>query len=101
MDALQVIAEPRRREILALVWDRELPATEIAAQFDVTFGAVSQHLAVLKNASFVTVRKDGNRRLYRADHDALGPFKDVLEMMWGNVLRDLAASIESAEDGDQ
>ena len=101
MDALQVIAEPRRRQILALVWDRELPATEIAAQFDVTFGAVSQHLAVLKNASFVTVRKDGNRRLYRADHDALGPFKDVLEMMWGNVLRDLAASIESAEDGDQ
>ena len=98
MDALQVIAEPRRRQILALVWDRELQATEIAAQFDVTFGAVSQHLAVLKRARFVTVRKDGNRRLYRADHDALGPFKEVLEMMWGSVLQDLAVKIESTEE---
>jgi DNA-binding transcriptional ArsR family regulator len=97
MDALQIIAEPRRRRILELVWDRELPATDIAAQFDVTFGAVSQHLAVLKEAQFVTVRKDGNRRLYRADQDALGPFKQVLEMMWGSVLQDLADTIETAE----
>jgi DNA-binding transcriptional ArsR family regulator len=101
MDALQVIAEPRRRQILALVWERELPATEIAAQFDITFGAVSQHLAVLKEASFVTVRKDGNRRLYRADRDALGPFKEVLELMWGTVLQDLADQVESTEGDDE
>jgi DNA-binding transcriptional ArsR family regulator len=97
MDALQVIAEPRRRKILALVWDRELPAADIAAHFDVTFGAVSQHLAVLREAEFVTVRKDGNRRLYQADQDSLGPFKDVLETMWGDTLQNLADSIE-AED---
>jgi DNA-binding transcriptional ArsR family regulator len=101
MDALQIIAEPRRREILALVWDRELPAADIAAQFDVTFGAISQHLAVLKEASFVTMRKDGNRRLYKADQDALGPFKEVLEMMWGSLLQDLADRIESADGGIQ
>lgn len=99
MDALRVIAEPKRRQILALVWERELPAADIAAQFDVTFGAISQHLAVLKEANFVRVRKDGNRRLYTADQDALGPFKDVLELMWGNVLQDLARQVESAGDG--
>jgi DNA-binding transcriptional ArsR family regulator len=95
MDALQVIAEPRRRKILALVWDRELPAADIAAHFDVTFGAVSQHLAVLRRAEFVTVRKEGNRRFYRADQDSLGPFKDVLETMWGDTLKNLADTIEA------
>jgi len=95
MDALQVIAEPRRRKILALVWDRELSAADIAAHFDVTFGAVSQHLAVLRRAEFVTVRKEGNRRFYRADQDSLGPFKDVLETMWGDTLQNLADTIEA------
>jgi DNA-binding transcriptional ArsR family regulator len=98
MDAFQVLAEPRRRQILGLVWGRELAATEIASQFDVTFGAISQHLAVLREAHFVTVRKDGNRRLYRADEVALGPFKDVLESMWARTLSDLASQIELDEE---
>jgi DNA-binding transcriptional ArsR family regulator len=93
VDALQIIAEPRRREILAMIWDRELPAGEIAARFDVTFGAVSQHLSVLRRAGFVTVRKDGNRRLYRADSDRLGPFREVLEAMWSTSLEHLAADV--------
>ncbi|MGH2393353.1 MAG: metalloregulator ArsR/SmtB family transcription factor, partial [Candidatus Limnocylindria bacterium] len=66
MDALQVVSQPHRREILRLVWDRELSAGEIADQFDVTFGAVSQHLRVLRDAGFVRARRDGNRRLYHA-----------------------------------
>lgn len=98
MDELQVIAEPRRRQILALVWDRELAAAEIAAHFDVTFGAISQHLAVLRRAEFVTVRKDGNRRLYRADPDSLGPFKEVLETMWGDTLQNLSDAIEAGDE---
>lgn len=101
MDAFQVLAEPRRRQILDLVWGRELAATEIASQFDVTFGAISQHLAVLREAHFVTVRKDGNRRLYRADQVALGPFKDVLESMWTRTLSDLAEQIELDEGRHQ
>ncbi|MCL1593620.1 MAG: metalloregulator ArsR/SmtB family transcription factor [Actinomycetia bacterium] len=100
MDSFQILAEPRRRQILALVWDRELAASEIAEQFDVTFGAISQHLAVLRGANFVTVRKDGNRRLYRADEDALGPFKHVLESMWSSTLTDLARQIELDESRD-
>ena len=99
MDTFQILAEPRRRQILELVWGRELAATDIAAQFDVTFGAISQHLAVLRDAHFVTVRKDGNRRLYQADEVALGPFRDVLETMWAATLRDLAAQIEQDDGG--
>lgn len=100
MDSFQVVAEPRRRQILKLVWDHELAASEIAAQFDITFGAVSQHLAVLRDAEFVKVRKDGNRRLYQADHDALEPYRAVLELMWRSTLADLAQAIETREKED-
>lgn len=98
MDALQVVGEPRRREILRLVWDRELPAGEIAARFDVTFGAVSQHLGVLRDAGFVTVRSAGNQRFYRADRDALGPLAQALEAMWSSALDRLAEAAEADPD---
>ena len=97
MDGLQIIAEPRRRRILGLVWDDELAAGEIADRFDVTFGAVSQHLAVLRQWGFVDVRSDGNRRLYRANKEALGPLRPVLESMWSDALEDLATAIEEQE----
>ena len=101
MDALQVLAEPRRRQILALIWGQELPAAAIAGQFEVTFGAISQHLQVLRQAGFVSVRKEGNRRLYLADQDVLEPFKEVLELMWRDTLGNLAAHIETMEAGGQ
>ena len=89
-----MVAEPRRRDILRLIWDEEMAASEIAAQFDVTFGAVSQHLAVLREAELVTVRKEGNRRLYMADRDALAPYRGILESMWSDTLGLLASTIE-------
>lgn len=92
-----MIAEPRRREIIGLIWEEEMAASDIAARFDVTFGAVSQHLAVLRDAKLVSVRKDGNRRLYRADQDALAPYKTILESMWTDTLRDLAEAIHANE----
>lgn len=98
MDALQIVAEPRRREILRLVWDRGRPVGEIADQFDITVGAVSQHLAILREAGYVRVTKDGNRRIYRADQDALGEVSVVLEAMWAASLDALVAAIESDQD---
>jgi DNA-binding transcriptional ArsR family regulator len=97
MDALQVISEPRRREILRLVWDRELSSGDIAASFDVTFGAVSQHLGVLRQAGFVRVRAEGNRRFYRADRERLGPLAHALEAMWTDTLAQLADAVETEE----
>ena len=94
MDALQVVAEPRRREILRLVWKDELPASEIAAHFNVSFPAVSQHLSVLRDAGFVFVRRDGRRRLYRADRKAIGPLRPALEKMWSRSLDRLVNLIE-------
>ena len=98
MDALQVVAEPRRREILRLVWDRGRPVGEIAEGFDITVGAVSQHLRVLREAGYVTVVKDGNRRIYRADKAALGELRFVLESIWATSLDALVAAIEIDQD---
>ena len=80
--ALKAIAEPRRRAILRLVADDELAAGEIAAAFDVTRTAVSQHLTVLKNAGLVTERRLGTRRLYRARPEGLDGLREFLNEMW-------------------
>ncbi len=95
MDALKLIMEPHRREILRLVWDKEVGAGDVADSFDVSFGAVSQHLATLRNAGFVTVRKDGNSRLYKADKEALGPLAAVLMSIWATSLDSLVDVVES------
>jgi len=95
VDALQVVAEPRRRAILRLVWDEEMAATAIADHFDVTAAAVSQHLAVLRDWGFVAMRREGRRRLYRADQEALAPLRPALEAMWADALDDLARLAEA------
>jgi DNA-binding transcriptional ArsR family regulator len=102
MDALAAVAAPRRREILRLVWNEELAAGEIhRALPDVTFGALSQHLKVLRDAGVVSCRADGVRRLYRAEPRALGPLKKVLESMWDDALYRLKikAELEEARRG--
>lgn len=93
-----MIAEPRRRQILALVWNQEMAAGDIAGRFDISFGAVSQHLAVLREAGFVQIRRDGNRRFYLADKDRLGPFREILERMWEETLDHLVDTIERDEE---
>lgn len=94
-----MIAEPRRRQILSLVWDQEMAAGDIASRFDISFGAISQHLGVLREAGFVHVRQDGNHRFYRAAKDRLSPFRAILEAMWSDSLHRLATAIEA--DGDE
>jgi DNA-binding transcriptional ArsR family regulator len=97
MDAVKVIAEPRRREILRLCWQAERSAGELAEAFEVTFGAVSQHLKVLRETGLVTVRRQGTRRYYRANRAALGPLAAYLEAQWGHQLDHLATLAEAAE----
>ncbi len=97
-EALKAIAEPRRRAILRLVADEELPAGEIAAAFEVSRTAVSQHLTVLKNAGLLTERRDGTRRLYRARPEGLDRLRQLLNDMWASSL-DVARRLVEAERG--
>jgi DNA-binding transcriptional ArsR family regulator len=97
-EALRAIAEPRRRAILRLVAHDELAAGEIAAAFDITRTAVSQHLTVLKNAGLLSERRDGTRRLYRARPEGLAGLREFLDDMWSGALG-AARSIVEQERG--
>ena len=95
--ALKAIAAPHRRQILTLVRDGELSAGEIAAHFDVSRPAVSQHLNVLKEAGLVNERRNGTRRLYRARPEGLVPIKSFLEGFWDDRLEGLKREAEREE----
>ena len=96
-DALRALAEPRRQEILKLVGERELASGEIAAHFNVSRPAISQHLQVLKAAGLVTERRLGTRHLYQARPEALAELKAFLEEFWEGALGQLAAAAEAEQ----
>jgi DNA-binding transcriptional ArsR family regulator len=95
--ALKALAEPRRRRILTLVRDDELSVGEIAAHFEVTRPAVSQHLNVLKEAGLVSERRTGTRRMYRARPEGLGELRLFLEGFWDEHLAALKREAEQKE----
>ena len=95
--SLDALAEPRRREILALIRDRELAAGEIAANFEVTRSAISQHVGVLKLAGLVTERREGTKRLYRARPEGLADLRAFIDEFWSERLDDLVREAEREE----
>jgi DNA-binding transcriptional ArsR family regulator len=97
VDTLQLVAEPRRQEILRHIWREELPVGELVERLEISYGGVSQHLALLRNAGLVTVRRNGKQRLYRADHERLGPLRPFLESFWSEQIDSLTALAEKAE----
>jgi DNA-binding transcriptional ArsR family regulator len=97
-EAFRALAEPRRRAILRLVAHQELAAGEIAAAFEVTRTAVSQHLTVLKNAGVLSERRAGARRLYRARPEGLAGLRQFVDEMWASSL-DTARRLVEAERG--
>jgi DNA-binding transcriptional ArsR family regulator len=99
-EALRALAEPRRRAILRLVARDELAAGEIAAAFEVTRTAISQHLTVLKHAGLLAERRDGTRRLYRARPEGLAGLRQFLDDVWGESL-DVARRLAEADQGGE
>lgn len=97
MNALQALGEPRRQQILKLVWRRERSAGEIHRMVGgITFGAVSQHLRVLSDAGLVRGRRAGRMRFYEAARETMGPLREVLEAMWDDKLARLKQLAENA-----
>jgi DNA-binding transcriptional ArsR family regulator len=64
-DVFRAIADPNRRRMLDLLAAGDFAAQELAAHFDMTFAAVSQHLKVLLEAGLVARRAEGRARIYR------------------------------------
>ena len=95
---LQAIADSTRRRILRLVRDREVSAGGIADQFPgISRPSVSQHLRVLLNAGLLTVRRDGNRRLFRLRSDGLTGAAAFIDDLWGDSLSRLKQAAEDEQ----
>jgi DNA-binding transcriptional ArsR family regulator len=75
MHAFDVLGDPVRRRILELLADGEHASGEVVAivqkEFDISQPAVSQHLKVLRESGFASVRIDGARRIYSVDGEAM------------------------------
>ena len=97
MNAFEALGQSRRREILELLRDRELSVGEVAARFDVTQPAISQHLKVLKGAGLVSDRRDGARRLYSARSDGLVELHEFLARFFDHGLERLKEAAEAEE----
>src|SRR4029077_20585992 len=91
---MTALAEPRRRDILQVLGNAELPAGEGAARFAVSRTAISQHVQVLKAAGLVTERRDGVRRLYRARPEGLDELRAWIDGFWREGLDRLRSEAE-------
>ncbi len=92
---LRALAEPHRQAMLRLVRDDPRSVGEIAAHFDITQQAVSQHLRVLKEAGLVAVRKQGQRRLYVVRPEGLETLEAFLAELWPAGLERLKEAVEA------
>lgn len=95
MDAIDVLAEPRRRQILALLAEAgESAVAAIAEPMPISRPAVSQHLKVLLDAGVVVERRQGRSRLYRIDPDGLADLRAAVELFLLGELTELQFSAE-------
>lgn len=82
-DPFEALGDPRRREILGLLSNGDLPVNEIAAALPISRPAVSRHLRLLKDAGLVEERAQGTRRIYQLKDDGVGAVQNYLEGVWG------------------
>jgi DNA-binding transcriptional ArsR family regulator len=94
---LNALVEPRRREIIMLVHRNELTSSAIAAYFDISASAVSQHLKVLVESGLVTVRREGSRRYYRLRKVGFADVKAFIDQFWDDALFLLKETAEEEE----
>lgn len=83
--------------MLILVQNRELTSSAIAAHFDISAPAVSQHLKVLADAGLVAIRRDGTRRYYRLRKEGLADIKAFIDQFWDEALLRLKAAAEEEQ----
>jgi DNA-binding transcriptional ArsR family regulator len=88
-DLLAAVAEPNRRRLLQLLANGEQPVTTLAAGFEVSRSAISQHLGVLVDAGLVTRRRSGRFQYYRLASSGLAALRAELDAFWTRELDEL------------
>jgi DNA-binding transcriptional ArsR family regulator len=101
MSAFEVLAEPHRRLMLDLLRDQERSVGDLVEALAISQPAVSKHLRVLRRAGLVSVRPDGQRRLYRVRPEPLRAVDEWLapyRALWESRLDALEAHLDDMPD---
>jgi DNA-binding transcriptional ArsR family regulator len=99
-DAFNAVAEPRRRDILALLAADERSVGDIVAALNLPQPSVSKHLRVLLEVGLVEVRRDGRQMFYRTNADAIRPLHEwaaTFERYWRHQLARIKERAENKE----
>ena len=95
------LGDPTRRTIFERLAARPQAVGELAQGLPVSRPAVSQHLAVLKQARLVRDRAEGTRRVYEIDPDGLGAVRAWLDQHWEMALDAFKAAAEAPEASEE
>jgi DNA-binding transcriptional ArsR family regulator len=101
MVAFDVLAEPNRRRIVELLCEHDRPVGELVAQLSLSQPGVSKHLRVLRDAGFVEVRAEAQRRLYRIRPERLREIDEWLtpyRRLWAAQLDELEQHLATMPD---
>lgn len=104
MDTFAALADPTRRRIIEMLAQSSLSSGEIAARFEVSAPAVSQHLQTLRKARLVRVRVEAQRRIYELERDGVEEVSEWvarIRLFWEHRLDTLEALLESRPDGQR
>jgi DNA-binding transcriptional ArsR family regulator len=108
VEALAALADPTRRELVALLAEGERPAGELAGRFAVSRPAISRHLRVLREAGLVHARTEGRRRVYALDprplrelDDWLQPYRDLWAQRLDALDTEIARGRRARGSGDR
>ncbi|HEX3135225.1 MAG TPA: metalloregulator ArsR/SmtB family transcription factor [Planctomycetota bacterium] len=100
-DVFNAVAEPQRRNILAVLTRGERPVNELADVLHITQPQASKHLRVLRAVRLVEVRSDGQQRFYRLNGEGLKPVHDWVkgfEQFWNASFDRLADYLDELQD---
>lgn len=102
-DSFNAIAEPKRRQVLETLAEREMPVLELADRLGWRQPMVSKHLGVLKEVGLVTSRNLGRQRLYSVNGEKLKTIYDwarFFERFWAHQLLHIKERAEKKHQGD-
>ena len=101
--SLEALANPTRRKVFEILRSGPHSVSELAVALPISQPAVSQHLLALKKARLVTVRKQGNLRIYSANPEGLAELREYVEGLWDDVFSAFqeAANIQAKEEDDE
>lgn len=98
--SFHALADPTRREIVAILCDGEASVRDIAEHFDMTRPAVAKHLGVLRDGGLIDVEARGRARIHRLKPGGMKPVTDWIahySQFWDEKLDQLKQAVEADE----